>query len=134
MSETTNYGLYLTDDGSEKFLDWRRKMNGSENSNMVKIDTALGKKADKSVAISTTLVASEWVGFTSPYTQELYIENLSKDTNGVIDVAHDATIEQREMAREALLAVVAQENGRLVIAADGEIPDIDIPVYIILFD
>ena len=36
------------------------------------------------------------------------------------------------MAREAMLSVVGQEDGKLTIAADGEMPDIDIPVYIIL--
>ena len=46
MSETTNYGLYLEDDASAKFQTWRQKMNGSGQSNMVKIDTALGEKAD----------------------------------------------------------------------------------------
>ncbi len=47
MSETTNYKLHLTDDGSEPFLDWRKAINGTENSNMVKIDAALGGKQDK---------------------------------------------------------------------------------------
>ena len=47
MSETTNYGLYLEDDASAKFQTWRQKMNGSGQSNMVKIDTALGEKAEK---------------------------------------------------------------------------------------
>lgn len=46
MSETKNYKLHLTDDSSERFLDWRNEMNGVEDSNMVKIDTALGEKAD----------------------------------------------------------------------------------------
>lgn len=31
MSDTTaNYGLYITDDSSERFLEWRTKMNGTE--------------------------------------------------------------------------------------------------------
>ncbi len=43
MSETTNYKLHLTESSSEKFLDWRKEMNGATNSNMVKIDKELGK-------------------------------------------------------------------------------------------
>ena len=40
---TTNYNLYLEDDSTTRFLDWRQKMNGSGDSNMVKIDTALAE-------------------------------------------------------------------------------------------
>ena len=51
MSNTPNYNLYLTDDSSTRFQEWRNQMNGTENSNMVKIDAALGEKANSSVAI-----------------------------------------------------------------------------------
>lgn len=132
MSETTNYKLHLTDDSSEKFLDWRNKMNGTEDSNMIKIDTALGEKANSSVAIYATLLASAWVGVNAPFTQELSVEGLTATQNGVIDVAHDATATQREIAREAMLSVIGQADGSLTIAADGEMPEFDIPVYIIL--
>ena len=132
MSETANYGLYLTNDSSERFLDWREKMNGTEDSNMMKIDAALGTKANNSVPVYTTLLASAWVGVDAPYTQELSVDGLLKDTNGIIDVAHNATADQREIAREALLSVIGQEDGQLFIVADGEMPEFDIPVYIIL--
>jgi hypothetical protein len=133
MSETTkNYGLHLTNDSSEKFLDWRERMNGTSDSNMIKIDAALGEKANNSVIVTTTLLASAWVGVDAPYTQELAVDGLLKDTNGIIDVAHDATAEQREIAREAKLAITGQEDGKLIIVADGEMPEFDIPVYIIL--
>lgn len=133
MSDTTvNYGLYITDDSSERFLEWRTKMNGTENSNMVKIDTALGEKANSSVLVSATLLASAWTGIDSPFTQDITVTGLTATQNGTISVAHNATFEQREMAREAMLSVVGQEDGKLTIAADGEMPDIDIPVVVIL--
>ena len=133
MSDTTaNYGLYITDDSSERFLEWRTKMNGTENSNMVKIDAALGEKANSSVLVSATLLASAWTGIDSPFTQDITVTGLTATQNGTISVANNATFEQREMAREAMLSVVGQEDGKLTIAADGEMPDIDIPVYIIL--
>lgn len=133
MSETTkNYGLYLTNDSSEKFLDWRERMNGTSDSNMMKIDAALGEKANNSVIVTTALLASAWTGVDAPFTQELAVDGLLKDTNGIIDVAHDATAEQREIAREAKLAITGQEDGKLIIVADGEMPEFDIPVYIIL--
>ena len=132
MSETTNYGLYLTEDNTEKFKDWREKMNGANDSNMVKIDTALGKKADSSVIITATLYASEWVGTSSPFSQELVVDGLLKDTNGLIGITQDATAEQRDVVREAMLAISEQEDGKLVIVADGKIPELDIPVNIIM--
>lgn len=132
MSETTNYGLYLTDDSSENFLDWREKMNGKEDSNMTKIDAALSEKANNSIYINASLSSSMWVGEEAPFTQELTIEGLLANTNGAINLSHSATVEQREIARKAMLSVVGQEDGKLIIAADGEVPEKDIPVCVIL--
>ena len=129
---TTNYNLYLEDGSTTHFLDWRKKMNGSANSNMVKIDAALGEKANSSVAVNATLLASAWAGVNAPYTQEITIAGLTASQNGTISVAHNATAEQREIAREAMLSVIGQDTGKLTIAADGEMPEFDIPVYIIL--
>ncbi len=133
MSETTNYGLHLTDNSSERFQDWREKMNGTNGSNMIKIDVALGEKANKSVAITTTLMASAWAGIEAPFTQELSITGLAAEQNGEISIAHNATPLQRDIARSALLAVTGQSEGKLMIVADGELPEQDIPVSIILF-
>lgn len=132
MAETPNYGLYLEDDASTKFKDWREKMNGSDNSNMVKIDAALGEKAQKSDQITGVLSASAWSGVDSPFTQTLAVTGLTANQNGTISVAQNATIEQRDAARMAMLAVIGQTDGVLTIAADGEMPDIDIPVVVIL--
>lgn len=132
MSNTPNYGLYLTDDSSTRFQEWRNQMNGTDDSNMVKIDTALGQKANNSVAVHATLLASAWTGVDAPYTQVLAISDLTAAQNGTISVAHNATAEQREIAREAMLSVIGQADGSLTIAADGEMPERDIPVYIIL--
>lgn len=46
MAETTHYGLYVTDNDQEKFIDWRRQMDAPQNSNMTKIDEALAAKQD----------------------------------------------------------------------------------------
>ena len=132
MSGTTNYDLHLTDDSTEKFREWRRAMNGPDNSNMVKIDNILGMKADSSVCISCSLLASAWAGLDSPFVQTLYVDGLGQSQNGTINVAQNATFEQRKMAREAMLSVTGQADGELIISADGEMPDIDIPVQIIL--
>lgn len=132
MSETKNCKLHLTDDSTERFQDWRDAMNGPVNSNMTKLDDAIGTKADKSVSIITTLSATAWSGLDSPFTQVLSVEGLSAAHNGYISVAHGATAEQREIAREAMLSVTGQDDGELTIVADGEMPEQDIPVLIII--
>ena len=45
MPKTTNLGLNLTTDGTTKFVDWRKSIDGSgntEKSNMEIIDEAIG--------------------------------------------------------------------------------------------
>ena len=132
MSETANYQLYITDDDTTKFLDWRRQINGPDNSNMVKIDAALAGKAQASTAVLATLSANSWTGASAPYTQTVSISCLTEEQNGNISVAPTSSAEQRAAAREALLSVTAQANGSLTIAADGDRPAVDIPVIVIL--
>ncbi len=134
MSETTNYQLHLTDDASERFKDWREKINGTVNSNMVKIDAALGEKAAKSISVDAVLLASAWTGVEPPFVQVLQVEGLREAQNGIIGLAHSATAEQREIACEAMLAITGQGNGTLTIVADGKMPEFDLPVTIIMND
>lgn len=60
MAETENYGLYVEDDSSAKFIEWRKKMNGSEKSNMTIIDEVLANKASsRMVFMSPTAVSDQ---------------------------------------------------------------------------
>ena len=93
---TTNYNLYLEDDSTTRFLDWRKKMNGTDNSNMVKIDAALGEKANSSVAVNTTLLASAWVGVEAPYTQELTVTGLTALQNGTVPRQNSAKLPEKQ--------------------------------------
>lgn len=43
MSETTNYGLFVSNDDQMTFREWRLKLSGETDSNMTKIDAALGE-------------------------------------------------------------------------------------------
>ena len=132
MSRTKNYGLYLTDDSSTRFLDWRNQMNGVEDSNMTKIDAALGEKADSSVTIEASLSAAGWTGDAAPYTQDIQVDQMTAEHNGTIAVSHSATSEQRAEAREAIMSITAQTDGKLTVSADGRVPTIDIPITIVL--
>lgn len=134
MSNTPNYNLYLTedDDSSTKFKEWRKNINGSTDSNMTKIDTALGEKANSSKSVTTTLPYTSWVGTEAPYTQTITVTGLTANQNGTISIAQTATAEQRAAARDAMLTVTGQAANSLTITADGEMPVEDIPVCIIL--
>lgn len=133
MSQTEKYGLYVTESTDDpKFLELRQQLCGNENSNMTKIEAALNTKADNSTSITGVLLASAWAGVDSPFTQELAVEGLGAAQNGTISVSHDATITQREAARNALLSIIGQSDGVLTISADGEMPEVDIPVVVIL--
>ena len=107
-------------------------MNGSEDSNMVKIDNALGEKAALSKAIVTTLKADQWVQEGAISKQKLSVEGLTAEQNGVIGTTQDLTTLQLETVRAAGLYISDQGNGYLTIASDGDTPACDIPVLIIL--
>ncbi len=134
MSETANYHLYLTDDSSEKFQEWRENMNGPDNSNMVKIDTALSEKAEHSNVIETKLDHEQWENQGVIMTQTLSVEGLTAEQNGVIGISHTISSEALEAVRMAGLYVIGQGEGTLTIALDGDLPYCDIPVTIILLD
>ena len=131
---TTNYNLYMEDDDSVDFLTWRNNENGvDETSNIQVIDRVLGEKADKSAEVSGTLLASDWVGEEAPYTQEISVEGLEAGQGGSIGLAQNATTEQRQAAREAVITVLDQDDGSLAVVADGDKPAIDIPFVITIF-
>ena len=131
MSTTANYNLILTDDDQTKFKEWRESINGNSNSNMEKIDTALGEKANLSVAINAVLLMSAWSD-DSPYVQTISVEGLTADQNGIITIGQNITTEQLEDVVAADIRISSQADGSLSVTAYGDKPTRDIPVTIIL--
>lgn len=132
MSETQNYQLYLEDNDKELFLNWRQKMNGPNESNMVKIDRVLSEKADKSRDVSVSLLAAGWAGEAAPFQQNISVAGLTSDQNGSIAVSPSATPQEFEAACDGLLTIVGQRENELTIAARGDKPAVDIPVVVTL--
>ena len=132
MAETEHYGLFVTDDDSTKFSDWRTQMNGVSESNMTKIDDALYRKADSSRTIESTLFSGSWEGESAPYSQRIMIDGMTADQNGSISISMSANTEQKNAARKAGLFIFSQEAGSLTVSADGILPTTDIPVTVIL--
>lgn len=131
MSETTNYHLALTDDDQTKFKEWRESINGNSNSNMEKIDTALGEKANLSVAINAVLLVSAW-SENAPYSQTISVDGLAAEQNGIITIGQNITTEQLEDVVAADMRITDQADGSLTVTAYGDKPTRDIPVTIIL--
>lgn len=131
MNETKNYHLTLTDDDQTYFKDWRESINGNSNSNMEKIDTALGEKANLSVAKNIVLSANKWSNV-APYSQTVEVEEVTANINGVISIAHNVTNEQLEMVYDAALRISEQVDGSITITADGDKPNGDIPLLLII--
>lgn len=131
MSETKNYNLALTTDDQTKFKEWRETINGNSNSNMEKIDTALGEKANLSVAINAVLLLSAW-NDDSPYVQQVSVDGLTANQNGIITIGQNITTEQLEDVVAADMRITDQTDGTLTVTAYGDKPTRDIPVTIIL--
>lgn len=132
MSETKNYGLYLEGDPTTKFKEWREKLNGLVNSNMEMIDNILAGKAVQSQAVNATLLSSQWTWTGTVYSQTLEIEGVVPETNGIISIGQNLSLEQLDAVYMAGLMVGDQTDGALTILANGDKPYCDIPVIIIL--
>lgn len=65
--------------------------------------------------------------------QEITVTGLTAYSNGIVGLPQDVTDEQYEVACDANLKVSGQTDDTLTIKAMGEVPDIDIPVSIVLF-
>lgn len=133
MQTTKNIGLYLEDEDTTKFVDWRNKIAGvSESSNMQKIDAAFGEKADKSKTLDFVLSPTAWVGETTPYTQEVTLADVVEDSNGIIGLSRNASQEQVEAAIDAQLDLSAQSDGSVTVTASGVKPEIELSVSLII--
>lgn len=95
-----------------------------------KIYAAIGNKADASKTIELMLQASGW----SDESQTLISDDIKSDAqNGVISLSQSANDEEINAARSAMLRVVSQSAGSIIVKYDGEKPSINIPVSLILF-
>lgn len=66
MAETVNYGLYKTSNGNVTFHEWREKLAGETDSNMVKIDAALAGKQNALADGDGTTVKGNAVNVDTP--------------------------------------------------------------------
>ena len=84
---------------------------------------------------TTFLTVLGWQGSKAPYTQTLPVAGVTGENTQVIEVGLDeenATVEQRTIARAAMLAPTARGVNSVTITADGEKPAVDLPIVIVI--
>ena len=81
------------------------------------------------VSSSYTLSANNW----SNKTYTLSVSGLTATQDGVIGISKTATQTQADAARDAFIRISAQAAGSITLTADGDVPEVDIPVDLILF-
>ena len=92
------------------------------------IYNALNNKCDASDDVNATLSASAW----SNGQQTISVEGLKADQNGIASLPQNYSVAVYEAVVAAQLHVSAQTDGTLTFSCDGDVPQIDIPVVVIL--
>ncbi len=79
-----------------------------------------------------TLAAASWIGSEAPYTQTIAITGMTAAKKATVGLPATATSAQYIAALAALLHVTAQGAGTITVAAEGDMPEIDIPVLVFI--
>ena len=125
MAETSHINLYYTEQiDNPTFHDWRNALAGQAG-NMIKIDEAI---AAKGRILYGNIYAANWDG----QTQDVEFADLKVGDLGIISLSESATAEHEEAAGLAQLRPVAQNDDYVTIQAEGDVPEIDIPLALII--
>lgn len=89
---------------------------------------ANAKATDISKSVNVTLAANGWSG----NSQTVSVTGVTASSNGQVGIAQTATAAQVRAASDASLRITGQAAGTITIVADGEVPDIDIPLTVII--
>lgn len=89
---------------------------------------ALAGKCDASNAVEVTLLASAW----SSGQQTISVNGLKANQNGIASLPQNFSVAVYEAVVAAQLFVSAQEDGALTFSCNGDVPQIDIPILVIL--
>ncbi len=89
---------------------------------------AINTKSAMSYAVNATLTAGGW----SYGRQTVTIDGLKAESNGMASLAYDCSEEQRQAAAAANLRIVSQNEGNIIFTVDGDEPNIDIPIIILV--
>lgn len=88
-------------------------------------------KAEKSVIVPYSLLATKWAGEKLPYTYKVENEKITAVSNQELLPSDKITAKELLALQSANLTDVGQGNGYFMLQANGEKPKIDIPVRLI---
>lgn len=89
---------------------------------------AINGKCEASSSVTITLTASGW----NNGQQSVSVSGLGANQNGIAALPQDVTTDEYTAVVNAELFVSGQNAGTLIFSANGEVPQIDIPIVIIL--
>lgn len=92
------------------------------------IYNALNNKCDASTTVSAVLSASAWENGQ----QTISVEGLGADQNGIASLPQNCSDAEYEAVCAAALMVSGQDANSLTFFVNGDIPQIDIPILILL--
>ena len=94
------------------------------------VETVLNNKAGKSTGVSVNLPASGWDA--DAKTQTVSVAGVTATANGSLRIAQSATDDQFTAWGAAQPRVTAQANGSITVKLVGTVPEIDIPVEVLI--
>lgn len=89
---------------------------------------ALAGKCDASNSIEITLLANAW----SNGQQTISVDGLKENQNGIASLPQNYSVAVYEAVVAAQLFASAQGNGTLTFSCNGDVPQVDIPIIVIL--
>ena len=82
--------------------------------------------------VAGTLSAASWSGSEAPYTQAVAVSGMTASKKAFVGLPHTATSAQYLANIAALLHVTSQGTNTITITAEGEVPEIDLPVLVLI--
>lgn len=113
----------LFDDGTTR----HKTGYGNKEYNDLPFDNENADSSSESVNL--TLLANNWTN----KEQTIYVNGLKSDQNGVASLPQVVTDEQYAAAASARISISSQGEGTVTFLCKGDVPQIDIPVSLILF-
>ena len=90
----------------------------------------VNSKGNPSASLSGTLHADNWSGSQ----QSVSLSGLTVDSNGIASVASSASAEAYDAAKAADIRVLEQSENSLTFVTYGEVPTVDIPISVVVFE
>ena len=82
------------------------------------------------IHVAGTLAAASWTGSEAPYAQTIVIAGMTEGKKAIVGLPATATSAQYLAALAALLHVTSQGADTITVTAEGDAPEIDIPVLV----